>query len=317
MRFFVGVTDGDWFEHLAAMPGLDEVNFWRPSGQTSFRAIKPGELFLFKLHSPRNFIVGGGHFVTYSRLPVSVAWLAFGEKNGVRDLVAFRQLVDKYRRRSGSIDPSPDPVIGCTVLTEPFFWPRDAWIPVPKDWSRNIVQGKTYSTSEPAGKQLWYEVQQRLKASEALALLQGPQDRLELPDGPRYGAEYLTRARLAQGAFRVLVTDAYNRRCAITAERTLPVLEAAHIKPYALSGGHAVSNGLLLRADLHILFDRGYLTVDPEHRVAVSRKIRDEYENGREYYALHGRPLSSLPGQAEFQPDRLLLTWHNENVFAP
>ena len=177
MRFFVGVTDGDWFEYLTAMPGLEEVNFWRPSGQTSFRAIKPGELFLFKLHSPRNFIVGGGHFVTYSRLPVSVAWLAFGEKNGVRDLVAFRQLVDKYRRRSGSIDPSPDPVIGCTVLTEPFFWPRDAWIPIPKDWSRNIVKGKTYSTSEPAGEQLWYEVEQRLKASEALTLRPGAQDR--------------------------------------------------------------------------------------------------------------------------------------------
>ncbi|RPI44481.1 MAG: hypothetical protein EHM59_12710 [Betaproteobacteria bacterium] len=56
------------------------------------------------------------------------------------------------------------------------------------------------------------------------------------PDGQRFGAEYLMRGRLGQGAFRVLVTDAYQRRCAVTGEKTLPVLEAAHIRPYAEDG---------------------------------------------------------------------------------
>ena len=88
--------------------------------------------------------------------------------------------------------------------------------------------------------------------------------------------EALFVCRLGQGAFRIVVTDTYDRRCALTGERTLPVLEAAHIKPYSSGGAHDITNGLLLRSDLHTLFDRGYLTVTPEYRLEVSRRIREE-----------------------------------------
>jgi putative restriction endonuclease len=111
-----------------------------------------------------------------------------------------------------------------------------------------------------------------------------------------------------------VVTDAYDRRCAASGERTLPVLQAAHIKPYADGGPHNVDNGLLLRSDLHTLFDRGYLTVTPEARIEVSGKIREEFENGRDYYALHGRPLR-LPTPQYAGPSGELLAWHNEHVF--
>jgi len=53
------------------------------------------------------------------------------------------------------------------------------------------------------------------------------------------------------------VTDAYTRRCAITGEKTLPALQAGHIRPHAKSGPHEIRNGLLLRSDLHNLFDLG------------------------------------------------------------
>ena len=62
MRAFVGVTDGEWFSRLSSDPNLTDVNFWQPGGARQFRALSPGELFLFKLHSPRNYIVGGGWF---------------------------------------------------------------------------------------------------------------------------------------------------------------------------------------------------------------------------------------------------------------
>ena len=81
MKFYVGVTDNDWFKFLS-QHRPDEVNFWRPSGINTFRAIELGALFLFKLHSPINYIVGGGFFITYSILLLSLAWEAFGEKNG-------------------------------------------------------------------------------------------------------------------------------------------------------------------------------------------------------------------------------------------
>jgi putative restriction endonuclease len=73
VRLYVGITDYDWFQFLSTQTSVDEVNFWQPGGRTNFKALKPGELFLFKLHSPQNFIVGGGVFAHADILPVSLA----------------------------------------------------------------------------------------------------------------------------------------------------------------------------------------------------------------------------------------------------
>jgi len=100
-----------------------------------------------------------------------------------------------------------------------------------------------------------------------------------------------------------------------TGERTLPVLEAAHIKPYSEEGPHLVSNGLLLRSDLHILFDDGYLTVTEDLRVDVSKCIKEEFENGREYYQYRGKPLFKIPGATYEHPSPEFLRWHNVHKF--
>jgi putative restriction endonuclease len=111
------------------------------------------------------------------------------------------------------------------------------------------------------------------------------------------------------------VTSAYENACAITGDHTLPVLEAAHIKPFSLSGPHAVSNGLLLRSDLHKLFDAGYMTITPEFHVEVSSRIREEYHNGKEYYAMHGKKLAIIPASARDRPSKEYLRWHNEEMY--
>jgi putative restriction endonuclease len=111
-----------------------------------------------------------------------------------------------------------------------------------------------------------------------------------------------------------MVTDAYERRCVVTNERTLPVLEAAHIKPYSLNGPHEVSNGLLLRSDLHTLFDRGYITVTADKRLRVSGRIHEEFENGRDYYALDGHGIR-LPVATNLSPSKELLEWHADTIF--
>lgn len=72
MRFYVGVTDNNWYHYLASLRP-EEVNFWKPSARTGFRILEAGEPFLFKLHSPENFIVGGGFFVEYTALPLKAA----------------------------------------------------------------------------------------------------------------------------------------------------------------------------------------------------------------------------------------------------
>ncbi len=296
----VAVTDGDWFEMLRTEQGLEEVNFWKPSGQ-GFQALDPGELFLFKLRAPHNCIVGGGVFAYANQMPCSLAWNAFGRANGASSLKQMQTRIAQYRHQNheGDFD------IGCRILTQPFFLDPPEWVPVPSNWSPNIVQFKTYNTGTPEGLQLWESVIDSLSR-------QSITDQ-SLPGG-RFGKPQLITPRLGQGAFRVMVTDSYARRCAVTQERTLPALEAAHILPYAQGGPHTPQNGLLLRSDIHRLFDEGYVTVTPSLHFEVSRRIREEFENGKHYYNLQGKPIAP-PVQAEHRPDIEALSWHNEHCF--
>ena len=132
---FVGITDREWFELLSNCPQLDEVNFWQPSGNRLFRDLAPKELFLFKLHSPQNFIVGGGIYTHSSLLPISLAWESFGILNGAKSFAEMHARVAKYRRQVE--DRTADYTVGCILLEEPFFLPRQAWIPVPPNWKTN------------------------------------------------------------------------------------------------------------------------------------------------------------------------------------
>ncbi|MBL8377536.1 MAG: HNH endonuclease [Burkholderiales bacterium] len=214
----------------------------------------------------------------------------------------MRARIAKYRRSDPS-DRSDFPV-GCRILTQPFFFAEADWIPVPQSWSRNIVSFKTYNTDETDGMTLWNAVAERMT--------QVPAPNAVMED--RFGMPHLIQPRLGQGAFRILVTDIYHRRCAVTQERTLPALEAAHIRPYSDGGEHEASNGLLLRRDIHSLFDAGYVTVTPDYRFEVSRRIREEFDNGKHYYALQGARVA-VPEVAGQQPDPGALVWHNEHRF--
>lgn len=306
MKMYVGVTDYDWFT-LLKQQDCDEVNFWTP-GARNFRALEENELFLFKLHSPRNYIVGGGFFVRSSILPVGLAWEAFEIKNGTRSYNDLYDRILKYKTRN-RID-TDNPNIGCIVLTEPFFFDEKDWISAPSDWSPSIVQGKTYNTDTAIGMHLYQSVIEKLQKTTPTVI----PAKSTGTSGARYSTS-VTKHRIGQGAFRVLVTDAYQKRCAITGEKTLPVLQAAHIKPYASGGEHLVTNGLLLRSDLHTLFDEGYITVDCDYCVNVSKRLHDDYGNGKLYYEYHGIQMRILPEYMHERPAKEFLEWHNENVF--
>ncbi len=72
MRLRIAVTDNNWFRFLRGLPGVDEVNFWKPGGEQTFKALAPGEPLLFKLHSPEDFIVGVGFFVRFPLPPLEL-----------------------------------------------------------------------------------------------------------------------------------------------------------------------------------------------------------------------------------------------------
>ncbi|MBK9728989.1 MAG: HNH endonuclease [Saprospiraceae bacterium] len=312
MKFYLGVTDNNWFKYLSKI-NPEDINFWQPGGTVSFKLLQSGAPFLFKLKSPLNAIGGVGFFSSHTFLPMSVAWDTFYNRNGCDTYDEFRRMILNYRKDKLNINP----IIGCIVLTNPLFFKQEDWIETPVDWGKSIVQGKSYDTNDIVGKNIWARVEKLLEKY----LYINPVDEgksqflLEESSTPAYGNSVLTKVRLGQGAFRVLVTDAYSRRCSITGEKTLPVLEAAHIKPYAESGPHFISNGILLRSDMHKLFDGGYLTITNEHKVEISSRIKEEFQNGKEYYQYHGKELLFLPNREIDKPNGQYIDWHNNKIY--
>jgi HNH endonuclease len=306
VNLFIANTDNAWFDFLASEPEVTEVNFWWP-GEMAFRALQPGELLVFRLKSPRNMIGGFGVFSSYSQLPIQMAWETFGRANGTSSYEALLAAIANLRSDNAA---TANTNIGCTILVEPVFLHPGQWIELPESWSRSIQRGKLYSTGEADGLRLWNLIE-TLAQSHVVPMSPGLAD---VEAQARYGEPTLIRPRLGQGAFRVAVTEAYGRQCAISDGKVLPALDAAHIKPYSEGGLHVESNGILLRKDIHSVFDAGYVTVDEQFRFTVSRKIKEVFNNGEEYLRLHGKVLR-LPSRLSDRPDLDLLRWHNTNRF--
>jgi putative restriction endonuclease len=301
MHAYIHPTDFDWFTFLARRREVDEVNFWKPSAKP-FKAIQPGAPFFFKLKAPKkqpaagyNFVVGFGYFARYVVAPISVVWEAFLESNGAPSLSELR------RQTSGHRTPRPRPLddypLGCILLTQPVFFPRECWIPPPRDFPITSPIGTGIDVSRGEGEILYrrcMDVARQLRAGPSLPARENPAPQYEprtLPPGG-YGAPQLVRPRLGQGTFHLSLVDAYGRAGAVSNEHSLPVLEAAHIRPFSDVQTHTLDNGLLLRTDIHRLFDKGYVTVDLDYKFVVSKRLREDFSPTR---FVSGRRRSRAP----------------------
>jgi putative restriction endonuclease len=306
---FVLNTDPDWYAYLRTRPALDEVNFWQPNGGRPLNTIEPFGPVLFRLtrrrtdalpHELGGRICGYGFYANHRSFPAWYAWELFGVGNGAPDRSRFLANLQALRRKESSGPPDAWE-IGCILVAQPVFLAPDALVYAPADWSPRIQGGKTYDLSLGEGRRVWDEVRATpLPANLAAEPVSG-------------WRESTTRVRIGQGIFRAEVIEAYGRACAVTREHSLPVVEAAHIVPYAERGVHELTNGLALRSDLHRLFDAHYITFDEDHRLVVSRRLRDEFANGRAYYRLQedGARLH-LPATPEHRPDPALLDIHRQ-----
>jgi len=321
MNGYVGITDFDWYSFLLSRPSWEEVNFWLPSAHGLLDPAA-GMPFFFKLRKEHGSpIVGFGSFSWRTRLPAWMAWDAFRQGNGAPDRLAMLERIGQLRKNH-DIDPAGKYEIGCLVLAYPVFFPKDLWVQPPADWPLTGVQrGKGYDLAQGEGRRIYEECKIR-----ALDLNRETAGEVSLIDQSthkspteRYGKPIFTRPRLGQGGFRVAVADVYRRQCAVSGEHSLPALEAAHIRPYAEGGVHDVQNGLFLRADIHRLFDQGFVTVTPDLQFRVSRRLREEYENGRAYYELEDRVRKaggiSIPKDSANRPEQQLLEWHSSQRF--
>jgi putative restriction endonuclease len=304
---YVAVTDPDWYRFLARRRDLEEVNFWRPRDTRRFGAIAVGEPFFFKTHAPHNRVVGGGFYSSSVNLPLSEAWEYFGAANGVASLAEMRARISRYR----PLGLGEDPVIGCLFIRDPVFFADDAAVAPPPDYPRSgAMQGKSYHLALEPAAGYFRDLMQRLLGGAVDIDLTRPWHH----GGPVFGDPRLSPYRLGQQAFQAVVLDAYHRRCAITGSKIRPVLQAAHIRPVTEGGEHRLDNGLLLRSDVHTLFDRGYLGIDSGYRLLVSPRLREEFGNGDRYYARAGQVIT-LPAQRSERPCREFIEWHRGEKF--
>lgn len=156
MKYYIGNTDYEWFQFLREFSS-DDINFWQPGGNIRFSAIPIGAPFIFKLKSPINKIAGIGFYVSYSILPIEFAWEIFQERNGVSSLDMLINKVSGYRLPNNPIIKNPN--IGCIILSNPIFFKENDWINIPANWAKNIVKGKTYSTADKIGNELWAKIE--------------------------------------------------------------------------------------------------------------------------------------------------------------
>jgi putative restriction endonuclease len=311
---FLAVTDRRWFEHLTSLARgapLDEVNFWSPQSQRPIKGFAPGTPIFFRLKAPVNAVAGYGFFASFHLLGLQEAWDVFGEKNGDPDAASFFARIGGYRRLDLLDSRARRDPIGCTILINSRFWPRERWIPwsAAEGWKPNIVQGKTETDPARASRLLAELEYDAVVAPPEFA----PQFQLVDTD-ERQLVLARTASRQGQGAFRARLLDAYGSQCAITGEHTEPVLDATHIQPYLGPRSNHVQNGLLLTKEFHALFDEGLVTVTPEHCVRVSSRIKERWRNGRRYYPYDGQSIR-LPSSPDVRPSRDALEWHNRVVF--
>jgi putative restriction endonuclease len=300
LRATFAVTDSNWLASIRESE-TTEANFWQP--RPTRVSDKPGTPWIFKVRG-EDRVAGFGFFSYWTEMPLVVAWEYFGRSNGVRAIGEMRARVDGLRN-----GVKGDDRVGCVILSDVVVLPESEWITAPQDWRRQIVRIVGYDLDQGEGGRVWSQLR---SLDSRVARDSSPL--IITPGG--YTEPSLVARRRGQGAFRSMVMDAYERRCAVTGERTLPVLEAAHIRPYAQQPIHEVSNGILLRSDLHRLYDTGLVTIAPDLTFRVSPSIERDYSNGRIYYALDGKTIR-IPTDRSSMPNAEALDWHAANVFRP
>jgi hypothetical protein len=185
----------------------------------------------------------------------------------------------------------------------------------------------TYALYDPSQHGIWELapvegssiLRPRLVQTAELALVDAVRDQLEHlgdfdpeneVDGRRRMLAAIVR-RQGQGKFRQQLLAAYGGRCTVTGFDATDALEAAHIRAYLGSWTNVVVNGLLLRADIHTLFDLGLLSIDPRTmRVAIAPTLRNS-----QYAALDGSEIR-LPVDKAHWPNKEALQKHYEGSLA-
>jgi 5-methylcytosine-specific restriction enzyme A len=177
-----------------------------------------------------------------------------------------------------------------------------------------IVQG--FQPLGNVGTKIWERIQSRLQThgfgiediessieDEMNILMQSGLDGFEASRIRERAWQQVTQRR-GQSRFRTMLLDAYDNKCAVTRINEPMVLEAAHIEPYSGPASNVAQNGLLLKSDIHKLFDRGVLVIQPD----LTTMIAPSLQNGP--FAIHDGQRIRVPERQAFRPSPSLLEKH-------
>lgn len=273
-QFYVGITDTSWYSFLKENYSNGElgtqVNFWTSSTR-EFKAIGPGELFLFKIHNKKSTeekgeIVGGGYFTYYEQLSISDAWEKYGRGNGRESLQKMQEALKRMQRK---YNVQAGVKIGCIILENVFF--LDKWIEEPVDWSKSIVSGKRYTTDNEIGAELFDKV------NDAITKMNIQEIEKEIDELDLRGEERLAvvKTRVNQSIFRDSLLKKY-KTCCLCKVESPSLLIASHIKPWAASEPDEKldpQNGFLLCPNHDALFDGGYITFEDDGQIVISDRL--------------------------------------------
>ena len=120
------------------------------------------------------------------------------------------------------------------------------------------------------------------------------------------------KIRVGQPAFRRLLINTYGPVCAFSGVQLEETLQAAHIQPYVDAESNHVGNGLLLRADMHVLFDLGLLTLTQEFCIQVAGRLKGRDQTVDKLAGTKAK----FPNALAIKPSADAIDFHRHNVFA-
>jgi hypothetical protein len=219
----------------------------------------------------------------------------FKQGAGPRGIFGLGELIEAPREQNDPTDIDAGPTQRARLRLTHLVHPSRGFL---LDYeSIEDVLPKTLVEAQQSGNGVPDEVERELDSRLALVIAAVSPLTSDDADDPEFDPDSVTderelavraiRVRRGQAEFRAALMAAYGRRCAITGCAVADVLEAAHIFPYLGKVTNRVSNGLLLRADIHTLFDCWLLAIEPTTRKVV---VADAL-GGSSYAKLAGRKL--------------------------
>ena len=293
-KFYVAITTTQWFSFLKNEyqngRSYKFVNFWTPSTAT-FKALNEGDMFLFKLHSNKlkgenGEIVGGAIFSHHEVLSINDAWKKFGKGNGTNTVDEISLMLEKIVERNGY---KTTPKIGCIILKNVFF--LKSFIQEPSNWNKAIVRGKTYSTDEAIGADLYNQVMEQINSKN---------DR---------NSKCKTRIFISQTNL-IKLPDRTRHECALCKMDNIELLEICSIKPETDCSEiekSDINNYLVFCPNHAMLFKKGFISFNDTGNILISNKI-----NGSNCILLNINPLMKISISKE---NKDYFNFHREHIF--